>query len=70
MSIWKKVKFRILINLHYLFGLALPFLYLASASNDVLSVVFISWMLMIVFYPASDFYTRVIQEHERELGLY
>jgi len=70
MNILKKVKFHIVINFHYLLGLSLPVLYLASASNDVLSVVFISWMFMVVFYPASEFYTRVIREHERELGLH
>lgn len=70
MSIWKKVKFFVVANLHYLVGLSLPALYLVSVPNELLAVVFISWMLMIVYYPASDFYQQVIRDHERELGLY
>ncbi len=70
MSIWKKVKFFLLLNLHYLLGPALFVLGLLSAINEVFVVGFITWMLMIVWYPASDFYTNVIREHERELGLY
>jgi uncharacterized membrane protein YGL010W len=82
MTLLQKVKFFVLCQFHWIVGLLMLitlFLFTYAMPSVIdgvfwvragMSVVIVVWILMTIFYPVSDFYTKVCREYERKLGLY